>query len=114
MNPKLHLGLMVFFEFFGFVAGAIIGIVLFVQQVVTKTFFINALLIGGLIGIGVMVPRLIFRHLIGTRCTVEACGGSAFPFGKNPIRYRCKRCGHEWETNVSEGPHQDWRDDRLQ
>ncbi len=103
MSQRFHLALMIAAEFGAFIIAAGIGIALFVSQAVSPSLFVNGAILGALLVGAVAIPRLAFRHLIGCCCTNPACTGTAYPQGSSPIVYRCRTCGIEFETSVSEG-----------
>ena len=64
---------------------------------------IEGMIFFGLVLLGFLVPRAIFRHLIGAKCQSPGCTGKAFPKGRNPIVYVCKSCRRIYDTGMSEG-----------
>jgi len=52
--------------------------------------------------LGVMVPRMIFRFLVGAKCPAPDCRGRAFPKGANPVIYVCKSCKRSFPTEPPE------------
>lgn len=53
--------------------------------------------------LGYLVPRLVFRRLIGAACPTPDCRGKAFPTGTKPLVYVCRSCTRSYPTELFEG-----------
>ena len=102
MPIKLHLTLMHIGEFGGFAVGAIGAIAIFMTRPGGMVMWQAAVVMGVLVLVCVMLPRIVFRRLISARCPEPECGGPSYPEGSAPISYVCRRCEHRHETNWSE------------
>lgn len=100
-----HLWLEIVFEFVGAVGGGVIGLVHLAHASGDKSGHPGVWAViemFGLFIIGGLIPRTVFRHIIGVRCPTPDCPGKAFPKGTRPIAYFCKSCGCSWLTEASE------------
>ncbi|MCA9310769.1 MAG: hypothetical protein KDA21_06155 [Phycisphaerales bacterium] len=102
MSIRAHLILMIACEFLGFMAGAVVGIGVVMTRPFGLPFMVAALALPLILIPAVMLPRVVFRRLIAARCPNDQCRGPAYATGSSPIRYVCRRCGHDHETAVSE------------
>lgn len=67
------------------------------------TSVVEGVVFFGLFILGYLVPRALFRHLIGAKCPAPNCRGRAFPKGTQPIVYVCGSCRRSYPTEWSEG-----------
>lgn len=96
MEQRAHLMLMVGLQASGFFT----GFLLFVAGYRCTDLIAPPLQMALFVAIGLLAPRIIFRHFVPARC--RRCGAPSYPTGMQPIIYRCTVCTHESDSNVSE------------
>jgi hypothetical protein len=104
MTLRQHLFLSIALEFLGFLLGTLAGFyVAFVGFASGWPVPLRGIVAFVLAICGVMTFRILMRRVIGCRCTQDGCTGRMRQAGSRPIRYVCRTCDHEEETEVFEG-----------